>query len=76
MSPKGCCLGAAVLDKTMHKSTFFFCVVGGDTNEKGAIMVGSVNNPGPAFNDGEDGVFSTTMLAIGMMLACVVATCG
>ena len=65
-----------MIDKTMHKSVFLFCVGGGDTNGKGAIMVGSVNNPGPTFNGGEAGVFSTTMLVAGMMLACVVATCG
>ena len=65
-----------MLDETMHKSAVFFCVGGGDTNGKGAIMVGSVKNPGPTFNGGEAGVFSTTMLVAGMTLACVVATCG
>ena len=65
-----------MLDETMHKSTFFFCVSGGDTNRKGAIMVGSVNNLGPIFNDGEASLFSTTLLVTGMMLACAVAPCG
>ena len=64
-----------VLDETMQNSTVVFCVGGGDTNEKGAIMVGLVNNPGPTFNGGEAGVFSTTVLVAGMMLACVVTTC-
>ena len=65
-----------VLDETMHKSAVCFCVGGGDTNGKRAVMVGSVNNPGPTFNGGEAGVFSTTVLVIGMMLACAVAPCG
>ena len=65
-----------MLDKTMHKSAICFCVSGGDTNRKGVVMVGSVNNPGPTFNDGEAGVFPTIVLVAGMMLACAVATCG
>ena len=65
-----------MLDETMHKYAICFCVGGGDTNGKGAIMVGSVNNPGPTFNGGEASVFSTTVLVAGMMLACVVATYG
>ena len=64
-----------MLDETMHKSTVCFCVDGGDTNEKGSVMVGSVNNLRPTFNGGEAGVFSTTVLVVGMMLACVVAPC-
>ena len=64
-----------MLDETMHKSAVSFCVGGGNTNGKGAFMVGLVNNPGPTFNGGEAGVFSTTVLAAGMTLACVVATC-
>ena len=60
----------------MHKSVVFFCVGGGDTNGKGVIMVGSVNNLGPTFNGGEAGVFSATVLVAGMTLACVVTTCG
>ena len=71
-----CYLGAAVLDETMHKSTVCFCVSGGDTNGKGAIMVGSINNLGPTFNGGEAGVFSTTVLVTGMTLASAVAPCG
>ena len=65
-----------MLDETMHKSTIFFCVGGDDTNGKGAIMVGSVNNPEPTFNGGEAGVFSTIMLVARMTLACVVTPCG
>ena len=65
-----------MLDETMHKSAVSFCVGGGDTNRKGAIMVGSVNNPGPTFNGGEAGVFSTTVLVVGTTLACVVTPCG
>ena len=62
-----------MLDETMHKSTVLFCVGGGNTNGKGAVMVGSVNNPGPTFNCGEASVFSTTVLVTGMTLACAVA---
>ena len=60
----------------MLKSIVTFCVGGGDTNEKGAIMVGSVNNLGPTFNSGEDGVFSTIVLIAGTTLACVFIPCG
>ena len=60
----------------MHKSAVFFCVNGSDINRKGAVMVGLVNNPGPTFNGGEAGVFSTTVLVAGMMLTCVIAPCG
>ena len=69
-------MGAAVLDETMNKSVVPFCVDGGETNGKGAIMVGSVNNPGPTFNGGEAGVFSTMVLVTGMMLACAIIPCG
>ena len=65
-----------MLNETMHKSTVCFCVGGGDTNGKGAVMVGSVNKPGPTFNGGEAGVFSTTVLVTWMALACAVAPCG
>ena len=65
-----------MLDETMHKYVVLFCVSGGDTNGNGAVMVGSVNNPGPTFNGGEDGVFSTTLLVAGMTLTCVVSTYG
>ena len=60
----------------MHKSVVCFCVGGGDTNGKGAVMVGSVNNLGPTFNGGEAGVFSTTVFVAGMTLACAVTPCG
>ena len=53
---------------------FSFFVGGGDTNGKGAIMVGSLNNPGPTFNRGEDGVFSTIVLIVGMTWACVLGS--
>ena len=65
-----------MLDETMHKFVVCFCVIGGNTNGKGAIMVGSVNNPGPTFNGGEASVFSTTVLVARMTLACVVTPCG
>ena len=64
-----------MLDETMHKSAVSFCVGGGDTNGKGAVMVGLVNNPRPTFNGGEDGVFSTIVLIAGMTLACVYIPC-
>ena len=64
-----------MLDETMHKFAVCFCVSGGDTNRKGAIMVGLVKNPGPTFNGGEDGVFSTILLTTGMTLACVFIPC-
>ena len=64
-----------MLDETMHKSIVSFCVSGGDTNGKGAIMVGSVKNPGTTFNGGEAGVFSTMVLIAWMTLACVVTPC-
>ena len=60
----------------MHKSAVSFCVGGGDTNRKGSIMVVSTNNPGPTFNNGEAGVFSTMVLIAGMTLACVFIPCG
>ena len=60
----------------MHKSAVCFCVDGGDTNGKGAVIVGLVNNPGPTFNGGEASVFSTTVLVARMTLACVATTCG
>ena len=65
-----------VLDETMHKSAVSFCVGGGDTKGKGAIMVVSTNNPGPTFNNGEAGVLSTMVLITGTTLACVVVPCG
>ena len=65
-----------MLDEIMHKYAVSFCVSGGDTNGKGAIMVGSVNNLGPTFNGEEASVFSTIVLIAGMTLACVVIPCG
>ena len=65
-----------MLDETMHKSTVSFFVYGCDTNGKGAVMVISANNPGPTFNNGEDGVFSTMVLITRTTLACVVIPCG
>ena len=65
-----------MLDETMHKSVVFFFVSGGDTNGKGVVMVGSINNPGPTFNGGEASVFSTTILVAGMTLVCAVTPCG
>ena len=65
-----------MLDESIHRSAVSFSVSGGDTKGKGAVMVVSGNNPGPTFNGGEAGVFSTIVLVAGMTLACVVATCG
>ena len=65
-----------MLDETMHKSVVSFCVGGGDTNGKGSVMVVSTNNPGPTFNNGEVGVFSTIVLIVWTTLVCVVTPCG
>ena len=65
-----------MLDETMHKSVVSFFVSGGDTEGKGAIMVGSTNNSGPTFNNGKAGVLSTMVLIAGTTLACVVVPCG
>ena len=64
-----------MLDETMHKFTVSFCVGGSNTNGKGVVMVGLVNNPRPTFNGGEDGVFSTIVLIAGMTLVCVFIPC-
>ena len=64
-----------MLNETMHKFAVSFCVGGGDTNEKGAIMVGLVNNPRPTFNGGEAGMFSTIVLIVGKTLVCVFVPC-
>ena len=64
------------MDETMHKSVVSFCVGGGDTNGKGAVIVVSTNNPGPTFNNGEAGVLSTIVLIVGTILALVVTPCG
>ena len=69
-------MGAAVLNETMHKSTVQFCVDGGDTNRKGAVMEVLENNPGPTFNNGEASVLSTIVLITGTTLVCVVIPCG
>ena len=65
-----------MLDETMHKSTVSFFVGGGDTEGKGAVMVGSANNTGPTFNNGEAGVLSTIVLIAGTTLVCVVIPYG
>ena len=64
-----------MLDERIHKSTVSFCVSGGDTNGKGAVIVGLINKPRPTFNGGEASVFSTIVLVVWMMLACVVTPC-
>ena len=57
-----------MLDESIHKFTVSFGVDGGDTRGKGSTMVVSTNNPGPTFNNGEAGMFSTMMLTIGIAL--------
>ena len=69
-------MSTIVLDETMHKYTVSICVGGDDTKGKGAVMVGSTNNLGPTFNNGEAGVLSTIVLIVGTTLTCVVAPCG
>ena len=69
-------MGAVVLDETMQKYIVSFFVGGGDTNGKGAFMVGLVNNPRPTFNNGEASVFSTIVLIVGMTWTCVFIPCG
>ena len=65
-----------MLDESMHKSAVLFGVGGGDTKGKGSVMVVSANNPGPTFNNGEAGVFSTVVLIVGTTLVCVFVPCG
>ena len=65
-----------MLDESMHKSAISFGVGGGDTKGKEAIMVVSVNNPGPIFNNGETNMLSTMVLTAGITSACVVIPCG
>ena len=65
-----------MLDDSMHKSTVLFGVGSGDTKGKEAVMVVSTNNPRHTFNNGEIGMFSTMVLAIGITLAGVVSPCG
>ena len=57
-----------MLDESMHKSTVLFGVGGGDTKGKEAVMVVLENNPGPTFNNGEDGMLSIVVLATGITL--------
>ena len=52
----------------MHKSTVSFGVDGGDTKGKQVVIMVLENNPGPTFNNGEDGMLSTMVLAIGITL--------
>ena len=65
-----------MLDESMHKSAVSFHVRGGDTKGKEVVIVVSANNPGPTFNNGEDGMLSTMVLTTGITLACVVSACG
>ena len=65
-----------MLDETMHKSIVSFSVGCGDTEGKGAVMVGSASNPWPTFNNGYAGVLSILVLIAGMTLVCVVVPCG
>ena len=65
-----------MLDENMHNSAVSFCVGGGDTNRKGAVVVVSTNNPRTTFNNGEVGLFSTIVLIAGMTLVCVFTPCG
>ena len=65
-----------MLDETMHKPAVSFCVSVGDTNGKGVVMVVSINNLGPTFNNGEAGVLSAMVLIARTTLACVVVPCG
>ena len=60
----------------MHKYAVSFCVSGGDTNVKLAIMLVLTNNPRPTFNNGEDDVLLTMVLIAGTKLSCVVIPCG
>ena len=59
----------------MYKSTVSFGVDVGDTKGKAVVMVVSVNNPGPTFNNGEAGMLSTMVLTTGITLAVVVCPC-
>ena len=64
-----------MLDESMHKFAVSFGVDGGDTKGKEVVMVVSTNNPGPTFNNWEDGTLSTMVLATRITLACVVSPC-
>ena len=60
----------------MHKFAVSFGVSNGDTKGKESIIAISKNNPWPTFNNGEDGMFSTMVLAVGITLAGTVSPCG
>ena len=60
----------------MHKFAVSFGVSSGDTKGKAVIMVVLANNPGPTFNNGEAGMFSTMVLTEGIILASVVSPYG
>ena len=59
----------------MHKSIVSFRVSSGDTKGKEVVMVVSANNPGPTFNNGEVGMFSTMVLTTGITLVGAVSPC-
>ena len=63
-------------DESMQKYVVSFGVSGGDTKGKEAIIVLSVNNPGPTFNNGEASMLSTMVLTAGLTFMCVVIPCG
>ena len=62
--------------ESMHKSAVSFGVDGGDTKGKATVIVVLENNPRPTFNNGEAGMLSTMVLAIGMKLAGAVSPYG
>ena len=64
-----------MLDESMHKSVVSLGVGSGYTKGKEAFMVVSKNNPGPTFNNGEDGMLLTMVLAAGITLADAVSPC-
>ena len=64
------------MDESMHKFAVSFGVDDGDTKGKEVVMVVSVNNTGPTFNNGEVGMLSTMVLTAGITLAIVVFPCG
>ena len=63
------------MNESMHKSAVSFGVDGGDTKGKEALMVVSANNTRPTFNNGEVGMLSTMVLAIGITLVGAVRPC-
>ena len=60
----------------MQKSTVSFGVSGGDIKGKEVIMGVLANNPGPTFNNWEEGVSSTIVLTVGITLDGTVSPCG